>query len=113
MTQRTCHRCGRTYGDECDARMTLLADTLEVSVFMAQDECSKLPLAEIADAARAYAEVIAAHGDDLQFGGKHCASTHAALARGLAALSFLPGGVVFLGRHWCATHPSSAAPNRA
>jgi hypothetical protein len=47
------------------------------------------------------ADEIASHGDDLQFGGKHCAPTFAALARGLAVLAHQPGGVSFAGLHWC------------
>jgi hypothetical protein len=50
--------------------------------------------------ARAGAPAIAAHGDDLQFGGKHCAETFNALARGLACCAYQPGGVTFLGDHW-------------
>jgi len=42
--------------------------------------------------ARGCAEVIASHGDDLQFGGRHCAEAFAALTRGLAVAAYQPGG---------------------
>lgn len=52
----------------------------------------------------AIADLIAAHGDDLLFGGRHCASTFAAVARALACLAWQPGGVTFAGLHCCARH---------
>ncbi len=50
------------------------------------------------------AQVIAAKGDVLQFGGsKKGQAAHAFnwLARGLAVAAFQPGGVTFAGLHWC------------
>ena len=44
--------------------------------------------------------VIASHGDDLMYGGKHCAETFNALAEGLALMAYSPGGVKFAGLHW-------------
>lgn len=61
------------------------------------------PEARVA-AARHAADAVAAHGDDLQYGGKHCAATWAALVDGLAAAAYQPGGVTFAGRHWCVDH---------
>jgi hypothetical protein len=58
---------------------------------------------------------IAAHGDILQFGGKRgeVADVFNHLARGLAVLALLPGGVAFAGTHWCGEHvygvPADAA----
>lgn len=52
------------------------------------------------EAARGCADVIAAHGDDLQFGGRHTADAFNSLARGLACCAYQPGGVTFLGDHW-------------
>lgn len=52
--------------------------------------------------ARRAVDVICEHGDDLQFGGKHCAAAFNAVARGLAAGAYQPGGITFLGLHWCA-----------
>ncbi|GAB1646875.1 hypothetical protein [Krasilnikovia sp. MM14-A1259] len=56
-------------------------------------------MAEAADAAT----VIGSHGDDLQYGGKHCADAFNALARGLAIGAYQPGGITFAGMHWCTT----------
>jgi hypothetical protein len=40
------------------------------------------------------------------YGGKHCAEAFNALARGLAALAYQPGGVKYAGLHWCVEeHP--------
>ncbi|SEM82464.1 hypothetical protein [Streptacidiphilus jiangxiensis] len=50
---------------------------------------------------REAANMIASHGDDLQFGGRHAAATAASLARGLALLAGAPGGVTFAGVHAC------------
>jgi hypothetical protein len=50
--------------------------------------------------ARRCADVVATHGDDLQFGGKYCAPAFNSLARGLALGAMVPGGVTFMGRHW-------------
>lgn len=46
------------------------------------------------------AQIVGEKGDVLQFGGEGCAEAFNALAKGLALLSFSPGGVRFLGRHW-------------
>lgn len=55
---------------------------------------------------RSRAATVASHGDDLMFGGKHCAEAFNALAMGLAALAYQPGGASFLGLHWCVdAHP--------
>jgi hypothetical protein len=63
------------------------------------------------EAARAVdAEIISAHGDDLQYGGRHYAAASNATARGLALLAEQPGGVDFAGRHWC-THAHPDCPN--
>lgn len=112
---RTCPRCGRRYDSTPPAtpRAELLMRSLDVGVFMATADLQRLPWAEVEAHARAAAEAVASHGDDLEFGGKHCKSTFAALARGLAALSFPPGGVVFGGSHWCATHPEAQPRGKA
>jgi hypothetical protein len=53
------------------------------------------------------ADEIAAHGDVLLFkqtrrqGRKGTVDAFNALAEGIAALAFQPGGVTFSGHHWC------------
>jgi hypothetical protein len=46
------------------------------------------------------ANVVASHGDDLLYGGKHCADAFNKLALGLACLAYAPGGVTFMGEHF-------------
>jgi hypothetical protein len=46
-------------------------------------------------------DTIAAHGDDLQFGGTHQKSARVALAKALALLATAEGGVTILGVHAC------------
>jgi len=58
---------------------------------------------------QAVAMLLGEHGDDLLFGGKHCAEAFAALATGLACLAFTPGGVRFAGLHFCADHTQCQA----
>lgn len=41
-------------------------------------------------------------GDDLLYGGKHCAKTFASLAVAIAHMAQELGGVTFAGLHWCA-----------
>jgi hypothetical protein len=52
------------------------------------------------DAAAECSQVIAEHGDDLMYGGKHCVDAFNKLALGLACSAYQPGGVTFLGDHW-------------
>lgn len=54
--------------------------------------------------ARWAAQVVAAKGDVLQFGGRGAAHAFNALAKGLAVAAYAPGGVTFSGRHWCVDH---------
>jgi len=54
-------------------------------------------------AAEESAYVIAEHGDDLLYGGKHCADAFNRLALGIACAAYQPGGIRFLGDHWEAT----------
>lgn len=52
--------------------------------------------------------VVASHGDDILYRGARqgdTASAFNALARGLAVLAFMPGGVTFLGEHYEGKQP--------
>jgi hypothetical protein len=63
----------------------------------------RLPWPEIEKIAHESAQIVAEKGDVLQFGSKkkgEAAAAFNALAKGLAALSFCPGGVTFLGDHY-------------
>lgn len=74
-----------------------LAITLELAVPLHIDKLRRCDDQQRMAIAQDSADVIAAHGDDLQYGGKHCAETFNALARGLAAAAYQPGGITFAG----------------
>lgn len=70
-------------------------------------DLKKLPWPEIEKIAKESAQIVAEKGDVLQFKSKKKGETAAAfnaLAKGLAALSFCPGGVTFLGDHYESKH---------
>jgi hypothetical protein len=88
---------------------TLLRETLRLAVPREMDRLRSIP-GIIVSVARESAEIVATHGDDLQFGGWHCARTFAALARGLAAAALAAeGGIDYLGLHWCSVPGCRAA----
>jgi len=79
-----------------------LAITLQLAVPLHIDELRHCDDRQRMAIAARCADVVAAHGDDLQYGGKHCAETFNALARGLAVAAYQPGGITFAGAlHWC------------
>lgn len=86
----------------------LIKITLQAAVPMWVEEFKNRPFAQLHEIAARAAEVIAEKGDVLQFGSKRkgeAANAFNALARGLAALSFVPGGVTFSGLHFENVHP--------
>ncbi len=86
----------------------LLRITLEAAVPLWIEDLKALPMATVLEIAAHDGQVIAEKGDVLQFGSKRkgeAAEAFNALARGLAALSFSPGGVRFVGQHWESRHP--------
>lgn len=86
---------------------TLLVVNLSCAVPIWIDHMRAWPWADVAAKVRECSQIIAAKGDVLQFGGDGAAEAFNALAQGLAALSFAPGGVTAFGEHWEATHPDS------
>ena len=107
----TCPRCGRSYpaGFPADFRAEMIAGLMATAVLVEAGRLAMLPWSLVERVAHESATVIASHADDLQFGGKHCREAFAALARGLAATSFSPGGVNLFGAHWCNRHPEATA----
>ncbi|WP_280470697.1 hypothetical protein [Nocardia farcinica] len=79
----------------------VLRETLLMAVPFAIWEQRDASPARIATLRRNAVAMIASHGDDLQFGGKHTASTAAALIQAIALLARAPGGVTFAGIHAC------------
>lgn len=109
MSATTCTTCGRALSSKPppDFRAEILVGVMATAVVVETDNLRRLPWSDVARLANESATVIGSHGDDLQFGGKKRREAFAALARGLAALSFAPGGVEFFGAHWCARHVES------
>lgn len=90
-------------------RMVLL-ETLRLAVPLHITELAERPVEQLLAMAARDAETVGTHGDDLQYGGKHCAPAFNALARGLAIAALTAwGGVTWHGLHWCRT-PGCANP---
>ncbi|GIH70294.1 hypothetical protein [Sphaerimonospora thailandensis] len=58
-------------------------------------------------------QVIAEHGDDLQFGGRHRPDAIKTLVRALAVLAYQPGGVTYEGMHFCVDHAECEQADQA
>lgn len=84
-------------------RMSELVDDAAVDLLarLNQMECSGH---STGSPCRGAATIIASHGDDLQFGGRHRSDARRALVDGLAISGLLAEGGVFTSRlgHWCA-----------
>lgn len=93
----------------------VLIETLRLAVPMWADDLRRMSPDDRQLHIRAWAsdavDQVASRGDTLQFGGKRGAAANVFnhLARGLAALSFQPGGVTFAGEHWCVDHADCEA----
>ncbi|MFF5265371.1 hypothetical protein ACFY4C_41355 [Actinomadura viridis] len=84
-------------GAALEVLTTMLQTAVPLNIFQMQSWTAD----QRCETGRAQASTIGSHGDDLLYGGKHCAESFNALAKGLAALAYQPGGVTFLGLHWC------------
>lgn len=88
-----------------------LIETLHIAVPMWQTELQLRYGSELVVRARDRGEqvsqVIAEHGDDLMYGGRHTKAAFNALAEGIALASFVPGGITVFGYHW---HASPVRP---
>lgn len=83
-------------------RGMVLAESLQFAVPWHVAEVRGRPAAWLTGEAKRMATVLATHGDDLQFGGKHTGDAFNALARGLACAALVAdGGVTYAGLHWC------------
>lgn len=88
----------------------LAAVPLRIMQLAAMDERTRN--ATVITWAAAAVEPIVSRGDALQYGGKRGAAADVFnhLARGLAALAWSPGGVLFADIHWCSgTHQAGVA----
>lgn len=88
-----------------DGASELLKISLSAAVPLHIAEMKSLPWAEVSRIASEASQFIAEHGDALMYKTKGVtAKAFNHLAKGLAALSFVPGGVKFLGMHFEARH---------
>lgn len=90
-------------------RIAVLLATLELAVPLHLHEIRGKSDAWRMGEARRCADMVASHGDDLQYGGKHCAAAFNAVARGVALGAMQPGGITLHGRHWCTDHDACLA----
>lgn len=98
----------------------LLDDALDVAVPIAMLQLDAMTERQRQEAMAAWAsagaDVVASCGDQIQYRTAPSRATatcpaepgtrgaFAALARGIAAAAYVPGGITFRGRHWCADH---------
>lgn len=89
-----------------DPRNTTLIETLAFAVPLWIWQLRDRTPEQRAAIGRRCAQEVASHGDTLMFGGKRDepAKVFNALAEGLAAAAYQPGGVDFAGKHWCVDH---------
>lgn len=87
-----------------ETQRMVLMETLRIAVPLHMAKLQRLPVEHLLALAARDAETVGTHGDDLQYGGKHCAPAFNALARGLAITALTAwGGVTWQGLHWCRT----------
>ena len=86
----------------------LLPIALSAAVPLWQAELAELPWAEVEACTVGVADLLAERGDVLLFGGGKKGEVNTIfnrLAKAIAAMSFLPGGIRIFGCHWEAKHP--------
>ncbi len=85
----------------------LLAGTLALAVPLWMERVKAYPEEIRLARARECGQVVAERGDIIQFRAKkrgETARAFNALAEGIACAAFQPGGITFLGQHWCRDH---------
>lgn len=85
--------------------IALLGISLDAAVPLWIAQLQLQPWAYVQERAKECGQHVAEHGDVIMFKEKgKTGSAFNRLAEGLAALSFCPGGVKFLDRHWESKH---------
>jgi len=87
----------------------LLSTAMQAAIPLWQAELLKLPWTDIEPMFAEASKMIFERGEILLFGGGkkgEVAEAFNAVARGIAALSFKPGGITIFGGHWEARHPA-------
>lgn len=90
-----------------DPRNITLVETLAFAVPLWMWELRDRTDKQRAAIAKRCGAMVAERGDALQFGSKtrgKAAEVFNALAEGLGAAAYQPGGITFAGRHWCTDH---------
>ena len=93
-----------------DATEALLKTSLQLAVPLWALRLQERSWEEIKTRLPECSQMIAEHGDNILFRSKkrgETARAFNALAEGVAMLSFVPGGITFLGDHWEHVHPES------
>ena len=93
-------------------QFSLLSSTLSLAVPLWIERLRRCQWEYIQERAKACADFVAEHGDNLLFRSKKKGDSALAfnhLAEGLACLSFAPGGVKIFGGHWEAVLESDVA----
>lgn len=89
----------------------LLQSALSAAVPLWIENLKLVPWSAIQDRLPAIGQQVAEHGDHILYRSKKKGKTAAAfnaLAEGVAALSFCPGGITLFGLHFEAQHPDHA-----
>lgn len=95
--------------EDHQTKLALLQASLSAAVPIEAENLRRLPLDQVLDLARKSAATIAEKGDIILYKSNKPGATaqaFAALARGVAAASFAPGGVKLFGLHFESKHPS-------
>lgn len=96
---------------DTESNEALLKSVLSVAVPMWVERLQSMPWPDVEYRAKGCGQYVAEHGDVILYRSKKKGESAKAfnyLAQGLAALSFLPGGVHFLELHFENIHPDLA-----
>lgn len=100
---RTYRLPGDPWPDAHAVNAALLRETLRLGVAIERQRVAELTPEEIASAV-ARIDTHELHADEAMFAGRRAAEGMANIIRALALLSTVPGGITFMGMHWCSDH---------
>lgn len=95
-----------------DSLNPALLPCLELAVTIEIDHLKQIPWAQVVKLGRAQADVIASKGDMILYRSKkqgETAKAFASLAKAVAVVTFLPGGVKVFGLTFKAEHPGATS----
>jgi hypothetical protein len=91
---------------------SLLKSMLPMAVMLNTLNFEKMSWADLQEAIKGASQALAEHGDNILFRGPKKGDTAKGfnqLAKAITVLSFVPGGITFLGMHFEAVHPERLA----